>query len=212
MTAPTAAVDNAARVRRTQAERRDESGRRLLQAAAELIVERGVSAATFQNIGARAGYSRGLATQRFGSKQGLIDALVAFLEARQAELMGELDALPALDAVLAYVELFLRNLGGAGEARAYFMMMAGAVADLSPQRSAFAKVHEGVERRLEALIQRGQAEGTIRAELDADATALIIGSLLLGLSIQLLVDPQMNLEPIRETSLISLRKTLTADQ
>ena len=69
-------VGSAPILRRTQAERRDESQRRLLEAAAALIQERGMAAATFENIGVRAGYSRGLATQHFGSKQGLIEALI----------------------------------------------------------------------------------------------------------------------------------------
>ena len=43
------------RARRTQAERRDESEQRLLQAAGEVIAQSGVSAATFEALGARAG-------------------------------------------------------------------------------------------------------------------------------------------------------------
>lgn len=197
--------------RRTQAERRDASERQLLQAAAAVIGERGVSAATFENIGQRAGYSRGLVTQRFGSKQGLIDALIAHLEARQGEATSEaaeVDGQPAVDLLVGYVDHFLRNIALDGEAKAYFMLMAGAVAELSPQRSAFAAVHEGVEHRLEALIRRGQAEGAIRAQLDPKAAALTVGSLLLGLSLQLIIDPQMNLEPIREMTLAALRQAL----
>ena len=63
------------RTRRTQAQRRDESEQKLLRAAGDVIAERGVTAATFEAIGAQAGYSRGLATQKFGSKQGMIEAL-----------------------------------------------------------------------------------------------------------------------------------------
>lgn len=198
-------------VRRTQAERRDASERQLLQAAAAVIGERGVSAATFENIGHRAGYSRGLVTQRFGSKQGLIDALIAHLEARQdggAPGAGDGDERPAVELLLGYVDHFLRNIALDGEAKAYFMLMAGAVAELSPQRSAFADVHEGVERRLEALIRRGQAEGSIRPQLDPKAAALTVGSLLLGLSLQLIIDPHMNLEPIRQMTLAALRQAL----
>lgn len=196
-----------ARVRRTQSERRDQSEKSLLAAAAALIAERGVNAATFDNIGQRAGYSRGLATQKFGSKQGLIEALIAHLHARGDAGFAEhqIDAMPALDAVLAYVDDYLRNLETDSEVRAYFIMMAGAVADLSQVRAAFAASHKRVERRLEALVLRGQAEGGIRPEIDADAAALMIGSLLLGLSMQWLVDPQMELAPIRETSLATLR-------
>lgn len=202
----------AAKPRRTQAERRDESERRLLGAAAELIVERGIGAATFENVGARAGYSRGLATQKFGSKQGLIEALIAQLQARLDAMLDErdLESLPALEAILAFVDVFLLNLDEDGEIRAYFMLMAGAIADLSEMRAVFATTHVGVERNLEALVLRGQAEGGIRPELDADAAALMVGSLLLGLSMQLLIDPKMNLAPIRETSLAALRQSFAA--
>lgn len=205
MSAPLAAP----KPRRTQAERRDQSERLLLKAAAELIVERGITAATFENIGARAGYSRGLATQKFGSKQGLIEALIAQLQVRLEELLSErnFDDLPALEAVLTFVDVFLRNLDEDGEKRAYFMLMAGSIADRSAQRGPFAEAHLNVERRLEAIVQRGQAEGSIRPEINPDAAALMIGSLLLGLSMQLLIDPQMNLAPIRDTSLAALRQS-----
>jgi AcrR family transcriptional regulator len=202
----------AAKPRRTQAQRRDQSERLLLQAAAELIVERGINAATFENIGSRAGYSRGLATQKFGSKQGLIEALIAQLQIRLEELLSErnFDDLPALEAILTFVDVFLRNLDQDGEKRAYFMLMAGAIADRAAQRGPFAEAHLNVERRLEAIVQRGQADGSIRPEVDADAAALMIGSLLLGLSMQLLIDPAMNLAPIRDTSLAALRQSFAA--
>lgn len=200
------------RARRTQAERRDQSERSLLRAAAELIVERGIGAATFENIGARSGYSRGLATQKFGSKQGLIEALIAQQQTALEALLGErnFDNLPALDAILTFVDVFLRNIEQDGEARAYFILMAGAIAEQSGLRNPFAAVHALVERRLEELVQRGQAEGSIRPEVDADAAALMVGSLLLGLSMQLLVDPRMELAPIRETSLAALRQSFAA--
>jgi AcrR family transcriptional regulator len=206
MTQPS--LDNlAARTRRTQSERRDQSERGLLKAAADLVAERGVGAATFDNIGQRAGYSRGLAAQKFGSKQGLIEALIAHLHARSDAAFAEqqVETMPGLAAIVAYVDQYLRNLDSDGEVRAYFILMAGAVADLSPVRAAFAASHSLIEHRLEAMVLRGQAEGAIRPEIDADAAALMIGSLLLGLSMQWLVDPQMDLAPIRETSIATLR-------
>lgn len=200
-------IDTPRTARRTQAERRDESQRGLVQAAIEVVADQGVSAATFQAIGRGAGYSRGLVTQRFGSKQGLIDAVIAELHERQERALAEhgIDDLPGFGAVLAYVDLYLRDLSLKGDGRAYFMLLASAVADATAIRAAFAAEHGRIERRLEALVKKGQDEGDIRREIDADAAALMIGSLLLGLSMQLLVDPAMNLDPIRETSLATLR-------
>jgi hypothetical protein len=90
------------------------------------------------------------------------------------------------------------------------MLLSSAVADAGALRAAFAAEHHRVERRLEALVLKGQAEGHIRREIDADAAALMIGSLLFGLSMQVLVDPAMNLDPIRETTLATLRLSFGA--
>lgn len=200
----------AAKARRTQAERRDESQRRLLDAAAALIQERGMAAATFENIGARAGYSRGLATRHFGSKQGLIEALIARLEeGREGTLdEGGRTGPNGLEGVLSFVDTYLDHLSSDGELRAYFITLAAAVAEISELRRLFAEAHKGVERRLEALILAGKAQRSVRSDIDADAAALMIGSLLFGLSMQLLLDPEMDLQPIRQVSLATLRLSL----
>ncbi|MBP7650536.1 MAG: TetR/AcrR family transcriptional regulator [Phenylobacterium sp.] len=200
------------KARRSQADRRDESERRLLAAAAELVVEHGMGAATFEKIGARAGYSRGLVTQRFGSKRGLIEALINQLQGRLGGLLEDrrIEELNGLDAVLTYVEVFLSALDRDGELRAYFVVLAAAVADVSELRAPFAEAHKQVELALEAFFLRGQAEGVVRPGMDAGAAALITGALLFGLSMQLLLDPDMDLTPLRDTSLTTLRLSFAA--
>lgn len=200
------------KIRRRQSDRRDESERRLLAAAAELVVERGIGAATFENIGVRAGYSRGLVTQRFGSKQGMIEALIAQLQGRLGEVLNarHIGELPGLEAVLTYVDAYLEALDEDRELRAYFVLLAASVADVSELRAPFALAHKQVELQLEAFFLKGEAEGSVRADLDADAAALMVGSLLFGLSMQLLLDPAMDLEPIRRTSLATLRLSFAA--
>lgn len=192
---------------RTQAERRDESSRGLVTAAIEVVADEGVSAATFDAIGRRAGYSRGLATQRFGSKQKLIEAVIQHLHQEQELDLAEnrIDELPGLEAVLAYVDIYLRALSLQGSGRAYFMLLSAAVADATELRGAFAAEHARVERQLAALVLKGQAEANIRPEINAGAAAMMIVGLLFGLSMQSLVNPEMDLEPIRETSLATLR-------
>lgn len=198
--------------RRTQAERRDASERELVTAAVAVVAAEGVSAATFEAIGRRAGKSRGLATQRFGSKQGLIEAVIAHLHDQQEARLIErgIDAMPGFDAVLAFVDIYLRGIAENGESRAYFRLLSSAVAEASILRQVFAAEHARIEKRLAALVVKGQAQGDIRREIDADAAALMIGSQLMGLSMQLLVDPDMNLEPIRETTLATLRLSFGA--
>lgn len=200
--------------RRTQAERRAESDRGLLLAAAELIAEEGFNAATFEKVGARAGYSRGLASQRFGSKDGMIEALIDYLHERSMELAsaeGRAD-MTGLDAIISSVDIYLRNFEREQAIRSYFVAMAGSVATLSHLRAAFAASHMKAKERFEAHIREGQAEGSISKDLDAEAAALMIGSLILGISTQWLIDASTDLERIRKTSLDTLRRSLAASQ
>lgn len=196
--------------RRSQAERRDGSGRLLVEATLKVVAERGVSAATFDEIGKEAGFSRGLATQRFGSKRGLIEAVIAYLHrAREAVMEADhVDQMSAFDAVAHYIDGHLRGTEHDRGARAYFMLLASTVADASAMRELFAASHERVRVRLRALIERGQARGEMRADVDADAAALMIGSLMLGASMQQLVDPATDTEAIRTTTITVLKRAL----
>jgi AcrR family transcriptional regulator len=200
------------RQRRTQAERRDESERGLVKAAIAVVSEEGVSAATFEAIARRGGYSRGLVGQRFGSKLGLIEAVIAYLHDDQQGVAVDqrLAELSGLEALLGFVDLYLRRLAELGEVQAYFRLMSWAVADISAFRSAFAAEHDRVRGRFEDWVVRGQAEGGIRPDLDPTAAALLVGSQLLGLSIQLLIDPTMDVDPIRATCVTTLRQAFSA--
>jgi AcrR family transcriptional regulator len=196
--------------RRTQAERRAASELNLLRAAAALVAEQGVAAATLEKVGVRAGYSRGLATQKFGSKQGLIEALIAHLHVRMEALLREahVEQLPGLEGVLAFADLFLSELADDVEVRAYFMLMAGAVADLSPVRAAFAASHDIVSDRLQVLLRRGQQDGSVWLALQVEAAATLVGGLLMGLSTQHLIDPDFAPASIRDATLATVRRSL----
>jgi AcrR family transcriptional regulator len=207
------AVRKTNRRRRTQAERRDESERGLVQAAVALVSEEGVSASTFEAIARRSGYSRGLVGQRFGSKLGLIEAVITYLHGGRESFAdaGKLNGLPGLEALLTYADHYLRRLSHMGEVRAYFRLLSWAVADISAFRSEFAAEHDLIRGRFEGWVRQGQAEGHIRPDLDATAAALMVGSQLLGLSIQVLIDPAMDLNPIRATYLETLRQAFSAN-
>src|SRR5476651_779728 len=87
--------------KRSQAERRDASERQLIEATLEVVATRGVDAATFDAIGLAAGFSRGLASQRFGSKRGLIDAVIGYLHRRRETILEveHVNEMPAIDAI-----------------------------------------------------------------------------------------------------------------
>jgi AcrR family transcriptional regulator len=55
----------------TNLERIEQSDKRMLRSAVELILEKGTEKTTLKEVGEKAGYSRGLAGYRFGSKSSL---------------------------------------------------------------------------------------------------------------------------------------------
>lgn len=177
-----------------------------------VVLESGVSAATFESIGRRAGYSRGLATQHFGSKRGLIDAVVAYLHTQQAEMLevAHVDDLDGLTALVTYIRQFGVQFERSREVRSYFMLLSDAVADIQDSRAVFAQSHEHVRIMLAQLIRRGQGEGRVRADVDADGVALMAGSLLLGVSMQALVDPDLQISPVCEELAGVLVRSLAA--
>ena len=71
--------------RRTQAERKAESERRIIRAARELFARQGYMRTTLIEVGQSAGYTGGLVTHRFGSKEGLLNAVVDNSARRFAE-------------------------------------------------------------------------------------------------------------------------------
>jgi len=200
--------------RRSQAERRDESERLLVKATLKVVAEQGVAAATFEEIGKEAGLSRGLATQRFGSKRGLIEAVIAYLHRRREALMqaDHVDEMPAFAAIAHFVDAHLDALKTHDDGRAYWMLLASTVADATPLRDLFAASHECVRVRLRGLLERGRKKGEIRKDVDCDAMALTIGSLLLGVSMQRLADPETDVVVIRANIHAMLKRALVRDK
>jgi AcrR family transcriptional regulator len=196
--------------RQTQGERRAESEQRLLAAAAELIATEGFAAASLERIGAAAGYSRGLASQKFGSKDGLVTAVIAAVIDRNAQILAARDVRGAspLDDIIAYADVILLQIEADVFIRAYWVMMASAIANRLPIQAAFLVEHDKVKHRLSGLIVQGQARGEIDPAVDPDAAALSIGSTLLGIGIECLLDPGLDIPRVRAAALATISRTL----
>lgn len=194
------------KVRRSQEQRRLESEHRLLTAAAEVMVEEGFAATTFEKIGAKAGYSHGLVTQRFGSKDGLIQALIDYLGVRMEERYESLlkHASTPVDELSSYLDAFIRHIHEDPLAEAYFVMLSAAVSNRLPQKEFFFEYHERMKERFADAIRRGQRAGFIPPALDPDATALALGCVQVGIAVQLLVDPKLDPSPIGTTIKMAL--------
>jgi len=172
--------------RRTQAERSAESEDRLLAAAATIIAEEGYLAATLERVGTAAGFSRGLASRKYGSKDGLIEAVIWRVSASvHAEVDAAIEGLTSpLEQLLAlfdrFVELVLRDTS----VRAYFVLFSAMIANRLETRSVFEEVQQRFGARIEELVVAGQARGEIAPALPPQHLAFMVGCLLAGISIE----------------------------
>jgi AcrR family transcriptional regulator len=175
--------------RHTQQERVEESTRRLLQAAAELIAEGGYDAASAAEIGRRAGYSRSMVRARFGSKEQLVDAVIR--SAFEGPLTVPLpESATGMERVLARIDAVARLVD---ENPALMRMLFAVEFQAAGKGSSMADraaswVGQLRSDTLKAL-REGQRDGSISGELDAEATAHAITVEGVGSAFLWTVDP-----------------------
>ena len=101
---------------KTQAERTAISDRAMLAAAQTLILERGIDGTTLAAIGERAGYSRGLATYRYGSKAGLFQEVSSNIHRRWVTYLERaVDGQTGIDALCSAADAYYRFVSDSPE-------------------------------------------------------------------------------------------------
>lgn len=194
-TAATTAAVHSARARkherRTQAERRAESDERLLRAAAELVVERGIEGTSLAEIGRRAGYSHGLVHNRFGSKEALVERLnteaVRLFTETTLAAVGGTRGLPALRIVAdTYLDL-VESPDPLG--RVHLVVWSEAIARASERRSYRITWDRYFRSAFATLIRDAVADRSVRSDVDVDAMAMVVVGLLRGVALQLMLEP-----------------------
>lgn len=185
--------------RPSQAERRNRSEDALLDAAAELIAERGVQGASLASIGERAGVSRGLPTHHVGSKDTLVSRLAQRAQAGIAEEMQETQSrhahgsgdLSALDEVLLTVDSYLEMFEDPTPDQRALLVMWGST---FPSRASVEGMADAERRSYEGLSQlvvSGQRDHSVRPDVDPIATAVLLHGLMRGLAALRLADSEL---------------------
>jgi AcrR family transcriptional regulator len=185
--------------RRTQAERTALSDGRMFETAMLLIVEKGTQNTTLKEIGERAGYSRGLASNRFGSKEALFNQLVLGFNDKWANelrrFVGQKSGLAAFSAGLEAVEYFLLN--HTVDMQALYILWYESISSHTAVRRRLAANHLAYRRDSERWVRQGIEEGTIRPSIDPVCFAVEFNAFIFGLVYQWLVNPSsINLQAV----------------
>jgi AcrR family transcriptional regulator len=198
--------------RRTHAQRRELAEQRLLDAALAIVAERGSIRMTLAEIGAAAGYSRGLPAHRFGSKAGLLRSLVAYIGERfKAEREAWPKRAPGLDAIRGTVSIYFSRKGpGWTTTRALLVMMTEGFMASSALRADIAEYNRAALAYFENHIRYGVEHGEIARATDAATTAVILLGAMRGAMMQWLVDERISLARVRDRLLEITDRVLAA--
>ena len=175
----------------TQAERTAMSDKAMLEAAMALVLEYGTDKTTLAMIGEKAGYSRGLATYRFGSKGGLYDALCRSISRHWLEYLkqgvGDEVGIEAMCAALDTIYKFEQE--SPQEARALQILYSGAASPSSEFQETAVTIRRRQKSDVAEWVRQGQAAGEVRTDVDANEVAAQYVAYITGMTYLWLMSP-----------------------
>lgn len=182
----------AARPRMTQEKRSSISTRKLLQATAALIAERGFEGTTLIEIGKRAGYSHGLVTRRFGTKANLMESLISTLSQRFAHVqlsdtVGDAVGIDAIDTVL--VSIRTNATDSPQSLRGFYALLFESLKPAVGLQTFTSGIHRDFRDDMTDAIERGKTSGRLAKHVDARELSELLLNLLRGLAFRWLLDP-----------------------
>jgi len=169
------------------------STRRLLDACAALIAERGFERTTLADIGRRAGYSQGLVTRRFGSKANLMVVLVERMTARYgsdriAETIGNRTGAAAVTHIVRQIREDARR--SPESLRSFYALMYEGVKPVPALHDRLRDLNREFLDKLVEVLAAGLDAGTVRPGTDPVAAATMVASCLRGIAFFWLLDPE----------------------
>ena len=175
--------------RRTQRERTAESTRRLLDAAIELIAEKGFERTTAMEIGERAGYSRSMVRARYGSKEALLESVLRN-DYEPLMLAPEVNGQNGLERAVAVLS---RAFGVAQEQpallRAFFTVCFETVGPVGHLKPWLTDWLNRVEAEVGSALRCGMKDGSVGTHVDPDVEARRVIAYGLGIGFRWVLEP-----------------------
>jgi len=199
----------APRRRRTQAQRRELSDQRMIDAAFKLIERQGGSRTTLVEIGDLSGYSHGLVSHRFGSKAALVRAVTERLQHDFAKMLEPaLAGLHGMEALVVTAETYLRS-AAASDRNAMYVLIGEALGPLREIRGEMAEADHKFRKSVQKLIEGGMKTGEIRSDVDPAAYSALFVGMLRGLVVQHLMKPRaFDIDRVCRELILSIERSL----
>ena len=196
---------------RTQTERREVAEKRVLAAAIRLVVDKGYDGFTLADVGAKAGYSRGLAAHYFGKKDDLLAAVARYTVDRYSDRPVGAPAMPpGIDRLSREIRRYVDT---------YPSRPTQALQVLIPQARfhppltcALTSLNQNARGIWESEVQAGIETGAYRSDVDPKGVAALIHSFLRGQATFFGFDPDYDLTLATEAFIEMLRDWLLPEE
>jgi AcrR family transcriptional regulator len=195
----------------TQAERTAISDKAMLDAAVDLILEHGTDGTTLAAIGEKAGYSRGLATYRFGSKAGLFDAVCKSISRRWLNyLTNGVGEITGVDAMCVALDAFFQFISDyPRDARVLQILYCGAAGPKAEYRQTAVNIHRRQRDDVAKWVLAGIRDGSIRGDANAESVASQYIAYISGMTYLWLIDSEsIDFRKANEDMKLHLRRSL----
>jgi AcrR family transcriptional regulator len=173
------------RSRRERATRRRDE---IVAAAAALFARHGYRGTGLAEIAAQVGITQAGVLYHFGSKDGLLRAVIEHRDVNSEmfaiELLGDTST-----ALRRLPEFARRNKAHVELAKLFTVLVAESIEEQAPSHGHFVQRYRAMCAVTADIIRKSQREGYVRDDLDPDAKAVEIIATLDGLQIQWLLDP-----------------------
>ncbi len=183
----------------------------MFEAAIQLIIERGTERTTLKEIGELAGYSRGLAHSRFGSKEGFLQQLFVRFDGRWKEhLSSYVGDKFGIEAVLAAVHALRDFLTAeASYMRAMYMLWYESLGHDSKIRRKLADHHRVYREDAARWVRRGIEAGEIAPTINPEQFSIQFNAFVFGIIYQWLVNAEaLDLEAIFDDYELTVQRLL----
>lgn len=179
--------------------RSQRSTRAMLEAAGAIIAESGYDAVTFVAVGERSGYSRGLVTARFGSKEKMMRALIERITdgwnaARVFPRAAGKDGLTGL--LIGFEELVEQFRRDTQSLAVLYTLISEALGPDEALREKMRDLHRELRHYLAELLSRGIEDGSVRPDISPEPEATVAVAMLRGIGYQWRLDPDQ-IDPVQ---------------
>lgn len=177
--------------RRTQADRRAISEQRIIDAAMRVIGRKGTDRLTLSEVGAEAGYSRGLPAHLFGNKEGLllrvVERYMSYIIGRTHFALPDWEAGQGLQRLHRIIHTWVAIGVRLPEYFRTYLILSGEAAREEPTKMSLAlrarirKMNNRMREELARYLGQGKRHNEVDASVDPDHASMLLMSTLSGL-------------------------------